>query len=74
MNRKVLYGFAVLVIAAIAAWNVNVTSKGSGMSDVMLSNVEALARNETQVICYSDPTYQRICNIYDRHWPCPCGW
>ena len=43
---KFIYGFVVLVIAAIIAWNVHVSSKGYGLSDMSLANVEALARSE----------------------------
>ena len=39
--------FAVLAIAAMAAWNVNYGSQTKGMSDVMLANVEALAGCES---------------------------
>ena len=44
MKRKFIGGFAVLAIAAMAAWNVNYGSQTKGMSDVMLANVEALAQ------------------------------
>ncbi|MDR0506066.1 MAG: NVEALA domain-containing protein [Dysgonamonadaceae bacterium] len=43
MYKKVLYGIAILAIAAVAAWNVNVNSQKEELSDVMLANVEALA-------------------------------
>lgn len=43
---KILYLFAVLVIAALAGWNVNLNSQTKGMSDVMLKNMEALAGGE----------------------------
>ena len=47
MNKKTIFGsIAVLVIAAMAAFNVNVNSQEKGLSDVSLANVEALA-NET---------------------------
>ena len=46
MKQKFLYGFAVLAIAVVAAWNVNLSSKGSGLSDLALANVEALAGGE----------------------------
>ena len=47
MKKKLLYGFAVLAIAAVAAVNVNLRSNRYGLSDVSLANVEALARTET---------------------------
>ena len=43
MKKKILYGVAVFVLAAIAAWNVNISTQNSGLSDVSLANVEALA-------------------------------
>jgi len=43
MKTKIFGGIAVLVIAVVTAWNVNVNSRTNGMSDVMLANVEALA-------------------------------
>ena len=46
MRKKIIGGFAVLAIAAMAAWNVNYGSQTKGMSDLELANVEALAQNE----------------------------
>ena len=47
MNKKKIYGIAVFIVAAMAAWNVNVyASKEVGLSDVSLANVEALAQSE----------------------------
>ena len=43
MNKKIFYGIAVFVVAAMAAWNVNISAQKSGLSDVSLANVEALA-------------------------------
>jgi hypothetical protein len=43
MSKKILYGIAVLAIAAVAAWNVNLNSQGNDLSDISLANVEALA-------------------------------
>ena len=47
MKKKIFGGIAVLAIAVVAAWNVNVNSRTNGMSDVMLANVEALAQEST---------------------------
>jgi hypothetical protein len=46
MKKKVLFGFAVLVIAVLAAWTGNVSSNERGLSDISLANVEALANSE----------------------------
>jgi hypothetical protein len=48
MKKKILGGIAVLAIAAVAAWNVGLSSqKNDGLSDIMLANVEALASGES---------------------------
>ena len=44
--KKVGYILAILAIAAIVAWNANVSSKGDVLSDLSLANVEALAGGE----------------------------
>jgi hypothetical protein len=46
MKKRFLGGFAVVAIAAMAAWNINFASESDSWSDVALANVEALARNE----------------------------
>ena len=43
MKKKFFGVVAVLVIAVVTAWNVNLGSKTNGMSNVMLADVEALA-------------------------------
>jgi len=43
MRKKILGGFAVLGIAAMAAWNVNFGTNSYNLSDISLENVEALA-------------------------------
>ncbi|GHT65362.1 hypothetical protein AGMMS50239_24960 [Bacteroidia bacterium] len=47
MKKKIFGGIAVLAIAAVAAWNVNLNSQKSDLSDVFLANVEALAQGES---------------------------
>ena len=49
MNKKIFYGVAVFIVAAMAAWNVNFSSKTKEMSDVSLAIVEALAGCESSV-------------------------
>jgi|SRR5690554_1842698 len=57
MKKKFFVGIAVLAIAAIAAFNVNLnTGQKNDMSVLVLANVEALANNETPpnvITCYS---------------------
>jgi len=43
MKKKIFGSIAVLVIAAMTAFNVNINSNDNGLSDVSLANVEALA-------------------------------
>jgi len=54
MKRNFFYGIAVLAIAVVAAMNVNLSSKGHGMSDVSMKNFEALAGIEFGTIGGSD--------------------
>jgi hypothetical protein len=68
MKKKVFYGSAVLVIAAVAAWNVNLNSQSNDLSDISLANVEALAEESDECpngcYCNGDGCY---CNGW---WPC----
>jgi hypothetical protein len=43
MNKKIMGFLAVLAIAALAAWNVSLGSEKNGLSDVSMTNMEALA-------------------------------
>jgi hypothetical protein len=43
MKKKFLGGIALLAIAAVAAWNVNLNSQSNELSGAMLMNAEALA-------------------------------
>lgn len=51
-NKKLIFGFAVLAIATIVAFNINANSKERGLADVSLVNVEALARAEGGASCH----------------------
>jgi hypothetical protein len=46
MSRRILGGIALLAIAAVAAWNVNLSTKSNNLSSISLANVEALADDE----------------------------
>ena len=46
MKTKIFGGIAVLAIAAAIAFNVNLSTKSNGLSDISLANVEALAQDE----------------------------
>ena len=43
MKKKILGSLAVLVIAAVAVFNIELGSKANSLSNVVLANVEALA-------------------------------
>jgi hypothetical protein len=70
MNKKKIFGsLAILAITAIAAINIYVNTKDnnlSGLSNVSLSNIEALAFEyptlECLYYCQWDPHY--ICSVY----------
>ena len=71
MKKKLFYGFAVLAIAAVAAFSVNLNPKGNGLSDVSLANVEALGSCEGptdgSVRCCPDPG--DVCKVGDTEAP-----
>jgi len=46
MKKKLFFGFAVLAIAAVGTFTMNVNSNDYGLSDIALANVEALAQSE----------------------------
>ena len=62
MKRKILFGFAVLAIAAMAAWNANFGLQNPKLSDVMLANVEALADCEDGIIVTENGFVATYCN------------
>lgn len=52
MRKKLLGGLAAVVIAAIAAVNVNFNNEAeNSLSALSLANVEALAQNESGTAC-----------------------
>ena len=52
MNKKKFLGsLAILVIATITAFNVNVNTQETRLSDVSLDNVEALASESSAYFC-----------------------
>ena len=64
--KKILGLLAVLLIAVVVAWNMNVNSQTKGMSDLSMANVEALANGEG--IIYGD----QWCNIECYYPPGRC--
>jgi hypothetical protein len=80
MNKKKIFGaFAVLAIAAMAAFNTNINADENGLSDISLNNVEALAgeKHGGQRVCYDTVTtkagdetfYCGICDWLDSSIP-----
>lgn len=65
--KKMLFGFAVLAIAAIVAFNINANSKIDGLSDISLANAEALAKGEI------GPGAWIITFYSTEHWECRPG-
>lgn len=63
MKVKILGGIVVLAIVAAAAWNVNISSKTNGMSNVMLANMEALAEESSSTPYYDCPGGKNGCVI-----------
>ncbi|PRD56766.1 NVEALA domain-containing protein [Sphingobacterium gobiense] len=58
MKKKLLGGIVAVVIAAVAAINVNINNEAeNGLSAFSLANVEALALNENSGNC------QRNCKV-----------
>ena len=51
MKKRLLLGSAVLIIAAVVAFTMNVKSNDYGLSDFSLANVEALAISENGSGC-----------------------
>jgi hypothetical protein len=48
MRKYIFGGITLLMIAAVAAWNVNLGSKNDQLSGISLANVEALADGDTE--------------------------
>ena len=60
MKTKTIFGaIAVLVVATVATFNIGLSPKTNSMSDVMLANVEALARESgNDIYCSTDCTLE----------------
>lgn len=73
MKKFLKYAF-VAALVTVAGYGVYASQKSDAMSDLMLANVEALARDESSTICRTNADYSAICNIYDTGAVCPCGF
>jgi hypothetical protein len=53
MKTRILVGLAAIAVAAVAAWNVYLSTQSNNeMTDLMLANVEALAQGEVNTRKY----------------------
>lgn len=83
MKKKIVVAALVVTVAVGAAWNINQVSNESGISDLMLGNIEALAEENdggNTYACWStvstssgssvfhDKTYCSTCQ------PVPATW
>jgi len=72
MKKKIFGLFAIVIIAIVAAFNVNLVVKDNGESSLALANIEALAQYEYTPkerigLCSTDFTtfYERMpCSLY----------
>jgi Tfp pilus assembly protein FimT len=83
MKKKILGDIAILAIAAVAAFNVNMNTQDSNLSTLALANIEALAQNESGTsvdYCYlsqsfsSSSGWKKFCDSGTNNstiYPCP---
>ncbi len=63
MNKKSISGLlAVVMIAAVAAFNVSLNSQKETLSDLAMENVEALASESSTVLIYCKFEYIWVCS------------
>lgn len=46
MKKKIIYGWTVLVLAGVSAFNLTMNSQVNSLSDSILTNIEVLAKTE----------------------------
>lgn len=76
MKKKFIAAMAVAVVAVVAGYNVYSSQKSTDtLSDLALSNVEALASGEwgTGFNCRWDSGAYRLCIGAGMYTGCPCG-
>ena len=76
MKKKYLVGIAILAIAAIAAFNVNLSPNERSLSMIVLANIEALAANESgggkRITCYNELEGFQGAPMEDKTWCDDC--
>ncbi|MDR0682815.1 MAG: hypothetical protein LBG15_13365 [Dysgonamonadaceae bacterium] len=67
MKNKIIYSVSVLAVAVLAAINMSITTLNNDLSDVSLSNVEALAYelDEVTITCSAPNPYGGQCYEMD---------
>ena len=79
MRKKVFSGIFALALLATAGWGVNKSmSNDAGLSDLALSNVEALADGEGSDFCkwrtdYVSGQWFALCDERGIGYDCTCG-
>ena len=66
MKNKIFGGMAVLIITAVAMFNMNIGSKSSKLSDISLANVEALAEENVSGIIECLNTGELYCYLTNK--------
>ena len=73
MKKLFLSVIAIIAIAVVAAISVNVKSNNYGLSELGISNAEALASDKA-VQCHDTDEHTCCCNPYDtKNVGCMCG-
>lgn len=58
MKKKIIYSIITAIAIATGAWNIYLGQENNKLSDLALSNIEALAHDEMNFICYgTGPLY-----------------
>ncbi|MDR2915939.1 MAG: hypothetical protein LBV74_14115 [Tannerella sp.] len=67
ISKKILVSISIIAIAAIASFNVNISSQENGLSDISLENVEALAFETTDPLPPSDGLSAMPYDCFDKY-------
>lgn len=52
MKKKVIYSVITAIAIATGVWNIYLNQESNKLSDLALRNIEALAHDEIDVVCY----------------------
>lgn len=64
----------IAMILVVVALGYSKSWQPKNLDTLLLDNVEALARDESGIICRTNANYSAICNIYDKGAVCSCGF